>query len=480
VQVRSRVGRAVMGGIAHSPWEDVGGLFTRSARAGTAGLSGVFRWLADRHRNTRFTVERVPFSELGQWGFEAGTGNLVHSSGRFFSVEGVRHRDGNGPERFQPIIDQSEVGILVILVKEFDGVPYCLMQAKFEPGNVNTRQISPTVQATRSNFTAVHNGNPTPYVEYFRGTGRGRFLVDTLQSEQGSWFWHKRNRNIVVAVDEEVPLHEDFYWMSLHELRLLLREDNLVNMDTRTVMATMPMDPASAPEAVSDSSLVRSYRALSPESEPPALYSPAAIRSWLSRTRSMCEWRSRLIPLSEVRGWSRSPDEIFDDQAQDFRVIGVRVRAEGREVAEWRQPLLGTRGHGLSVFVAKPIDGVLHLLVRARPEPGLMGSVEMGPTVQVAPKADLEAELRGVPFAEHALTQDPRRVRYDTVLSEEGGRFHHAQNRYRVVLAGEELPVEVPDDYCWVTVGQLTRFLRHSHYLNIEARSLLACLHSLW
>jgi oxidase EvaA len=29
-------------------------------------------------------------------------------------------------------------------------------------------------------------------------------------------------------------------------------------------------------------------------------------------------------------------------------------------------------------------------------------------------------------------------------------------------------------------VRQLMDLLRHGHYLNIEARSLLACVHSLW
>lgn len=30
-----------------------------------------------------------------------------------------------------------------------------------------------------------------------------------------------------------------------------------------------------------------------------------------------------------------------------------------------------------------------------------------------------------------------------------------------------------------MTVQQLTGLLRHSHYVNIQARSLIACLHSL-
>ena len=32
------------------------------------------------------------------------------------------------------------------------------MQAKVEPGNINSIQLSPTLQATRSNYTKAHGG----------------------------------------------------------------------------------------------------------------------------------------------------------------------------------------------------------------------------------------------------------------------------------------------------------------------------------
>lgn len=64
--------------------------------------------------------------------------------------------------------------------------------------------------------------------------------------------------------------------------------------------------------------------------------------------------------------------------------------------------------------------------------------------------------------------------------SEEGGRFHHAGNRYVLMEVGGEFPVDVPGDFLWVTVGQLSALLRHSNYLNIEARTLLSGLRAAW
>ncbi len=73
----------------------------------------------------------------------------------------------------------------------------------------------------------------------------------------------------------------------------------------------------------------------------------------------------------------------------------------------------------------------------------------------------------------------PERIRYEKVMSEEGGRFYHAQNRYLVIDSDVDESFDHPD-YRWMAVHQLVGLLRHSHYLNVQARSLVACLHSLF
>ena len=67
----------------------------------------------------------------------------------------------------QPIIEQSEIGILGIITKKLNQKIYYLMQAKIEPGNINCVQISPTLQATKSNYLQVHNGKKPKYLSYF-------------------------------------------------------------------------------------------------------------------------------------------------------------------------------------------------------------------------------------------------------------------------------------------------------------------------
>jgi dTDP-4-dehydro-6-deoxy-alpha-D-glucopyranose 2,3-dehydratase len=423
-------------------------------------------WWAGRREAGHFHVERVPFAELDSWRFDTDTGNLGHASGRFFTIEGLEVRQAGVPTWSQPIINQSEIGILGILVKEFGGVLHGLVQAKMEPGNVNTLQLSPTVQATRSNYTQVHRGAGTRYLEYFTGSGRGQVLVDVLQSEQGAWFWRKRNRNMVVLVTDDVPVYEDYCWLSLSQLGELSRIDNLVNMDARTVLSCLPFPPSERDTGANSfqEALARSYQGDG------ALHTTGEILSWFTEAKTRCDWAARLTSLDTVEGWTRDTHEIA---GTGFRIIGVSVRAGTREVKSWSQPLLYPTGQGHAMFLARPSDGVLHLLVRARPEYGLLDMVEMAPTLHVLAGEDEEPD----PFVRDALTSST--VRYDQVLSEEGGRFYHALTRYRIVEVGDDVPLDVPPHFRWMTVRQLLDLLRHGHYLDIEARSLLACLHGL-
>nr|UPI48958.1 NDP-hexose 2,3-dehydratase [Micromonospora sp.] len=428
-------------------------------------------WLADRARANRCSVTRIPFAEMDAWSFQPGTGNLVHDSGRFFAVEGIRVDDDNGPRATQPILNQPEIGILGLLTQKAGGVRRYLVQAKMEPGNVNTMQLAPTVQATRSNYMRVHGGRSTVYLEHFRGSGRGRPLVDVLQSEQGSWFLRKRNRNMVVETAGDVPDHEDFRWMTRDEIHELLSVDNLAGMDIRTVLSCLPAErPRTAPYDEFTEALRRSY-----DRAAPARCTPAEILSWFTEARSRCDWRVTSIPLRDVPSWTVGADEVAEEGGRRFRITGRRVVAERREVTSWAQPLLEPLSIGLAAFLARPIDGVLHVLVRARPQAGLPDLVEIGPTVQTQADEPDPAD----PLAAEARTENPGRVRFDTVLSEEGGRFFHARTRYRLIDVGRDFPLDVPPDHCWLTVRQLMDLVRHKHYLNVEARTLLACTHSL-
>ncbi|WP_405739989.1 NDP-hexose 2,3-dehydratase family protein [Streptomyces sp. NBC_01525] len=423
----------------------------------------VHTWLDERRRSHRFHVERIPFAQLDNWSFDGDTGNLVHDSGRFFTVEGLRVTVDEGPYRewHQPIIRQPEVGILGILAKEFDGVLHFLMQAKMEPGNPNLVQLSPTVQATRSNYTKVHKGAAVKYVEHFTRPAPHRIIADVLQSEHGSWFFRKSNRNMIVETTEPVPLDDDFCWLTLGQIGELLHSDNVVNMDARTVLSCVP------------------YR----DDQPGALHSDTELLSWFTAERSRHDVRAEPLPLAGLPGWNRGESSIDHAEGRYFSVVAVRVQADSREVTGWTQPLFEPRARGVTAFLVRRFGDVPHVLVQARVEGGFLDTVELGPTVQCTPAAHahLPAEDRP-PFLDDVLNARasfPSRISYEAVHSEEGGRFRNAESRHLLVEADEATaPLDPPAGFRWVTPGQLTSLVRHNHYVNVQARTLLACLNA--
>lgn len=432
-------------------------------------------------------TERIALDSLDNWYSDPGNGWIRHRSGKFFSIEGLRASvtDAPVPGWFQPIINQPETGILGILVREFDGVPHLLMQLKAEPGNRGGLQISPTVQATRSNFTGVHGGKAVPYLDYFRDTPADRVLADVRQSEQGAWFLRKRNRNMIVTTTDDVEVLDGFVWLPLGQVLQLLRCDDLINMDTRTVLSCLPFTPGTpgsgAGSRPSDGfERFGEFTAAMLRSCDPAAgshHSDREIHSWITEVRSRTEMSVEPAPLGALAGWRRSDGSVRHESGGFFEVIGVRVESAGREVGRWTQPMLTTGEDGLHGLLVTRIGGVLHALMHLRVEPGLVDVAELAPTVQCTPGNYAHLPAAGRPaFLDEVLGAPPEAIRFDTTLSDEGGRFYEVSNRHLIV---ETDTVHRHPDYRWMPVHQLAGLLRHCHYLNVQARSLVACLYSL-
>ena len=152
----------------------------------------VLAWMKQQNEEVVSNIKQIPISELEDWSYRDD--RIRHDSGKFFSIDGIRISTNyrNVPTWDQPIINQPEIGFLGFITKKINGVLHFLAQAKIEPGNLNVVQLSPTLQATRSNFMRVHGGAIPNYLEYFTGEKKVAVLIDQLQSEQGARFLHKQ------------------------------------------------------------------------------------------------------------------------------------------------------------------------------------------------------------------------------------------------------------------------------------------------
>ncbi|OVE79226.1 NDP-hexose 2,3-dehydratase [bacterium I07] len=442
----------------------------------------VLKWMKERNQAVSVNLSRIPFDALNKWLFDRKRGIIHHSSGKFFTVEGIHVKTnwGNTPEWEQPIINQPEIGYLGLISKEIQGVLYFLLQAKIEPGNVNSVQLSPTLQATRSNYSQIHKGKKPRYLEYFQNASNDQILLDQLQSEQGARFLKKRNRNIIIKIEEDIPVHEDFVWLTLGQIKKLILTDNLVNMDTRTVISGIPLGDLNLREFLTDNINSASASQLDHDMLRSATHNSSALHSfddiikWMTDLK--CRYDLEINPVSvfNLDSWEVTSDEIRHRERMYFRVIAAKVEIGNREVETWTQPLVEPMQDGLIAFLYKKINGVNHFLVQAKLECGNFDILEMAPTVQCLTGPYVGST--NLPFLDYVLNAKQNQIKYDTLQSEEGGRFYREQNRNLIIETGEDFQEKLPRNYLWMTLKQLGTFLKFNNYLNIQTRSLISAI----
>ena len=445
----------------------------------------VLEWLQDLNRIQYFEVEEIGFSHLQQWHFDDLSGDLRHNKGKFFSIRGFQVFDNLTGDIFwdQPIIDQPEIGILGILGKKIDGVLYFLMQAKAEPGNINTYQLSPTVQATRSNYTLAHGGKKTIYLEYFNGKTPVKVLYDQYQSEQGARFLEKRNRNIIVLDESNTPikLSPNHKWLTLGQIKSLMEHDNTVNMDSRSVISLIrywdskyQIDVPAISRIISDYSDVikRSEFWLSAVLQCFESHESnrqlSEIRIALNRKRYCCKFGRKAFPLKDLRDWSIGDRLIQHNQNKFFQILAVRINANNREVESWDQPIMRQRHHAQIGLICSLQKGVYMFLVQMKTEPGLYDMVELSPTVQcIAENYETGKQPRYLDeFHDKELICQARQ-------SEEGGRFYRECN-LNMIREASGFENTDPENYLWISLANMKEMVQTQRMLNVELRSLLA------
>jgi len=442
-------------------------------------------WLDEKKKQTHHKTTFIPFSEMENWGFNTTTGNLEHTTGKFFSIEGIHVKTnwGNVSEWSQPIINQPEIGFLGIITKKFNDTLYFLMQAKIEPGNINAVQLSPTLQATKSNYTQVHQGNTPLYLDYFLTERKDvTILLDQLQSEQGARFLKKRNRNIIIEITGEIEVEEHFCWLTLGQIKELLQYDNLINMDTRTVISGIPFGDFNTLNLLKHKDELISFNSellLSELDSKNALHSMEHIISWITRLKSFAELEVEKISLNKIKDWVKDDFSIHHKEYKYFSVVAVKVEIGNREVKSWTQPLVKSAQEGIIAFLCKKINGVYHFLVQAKLESGNFDIIELAPTVQCLTgnyrKGQNEYEVE---FLDVVLNPEKfnAKVHYNSMQSEEGGRFYQEQNQNMILEVDANFNTEVSEKYCWMTLSQLKDFIKFNNYLNIQSRSLLSAV----
>lgn len=433
----------------------------------------ILSWVDEKNSKVHVDINKIDYSYDGFWYYDAERGEIRNKQGSFFQVTGLKSYQGDVIEE-QPIIIQSEIGYLGIIGKVMDGVLYFLMQAKIEPGNVNKIQISPTIQATKSNFTQLHGGNAPAYIEYFLNKQNYEVVIDQIQSEQSSRFYGKRNRNTIIIVDEDIEALESHKWMTLGQIKQLMAYDNLVNMDTRTVISCIPY--ALKNYSKEELSYIKSF--FKRESFFESIFSESAaeeiseIYQYINDVKMLGEHRVELVDLFSLKTWQMKQGEFCTENGE-FKIIYCNIEIEGREVRKWQQPLLEAIGMSTFGLMYCIDNGKMKFLVRALPEVGCFDKIEVGPSIQIGPNAQPSNIVEKLFFEN---VDENRGVDFKGIFSEEGGRFYHEENRNVIMQIDKNDLEELPEGYFWVSYQTLNVLIQINNCLNIQLRNLLSIL----
>lgn len=436
----------------------------------------LMEWINIMNQNTVVRVEESIMKQGEYWFFNEEKGRIENQGKSFFSIRGIQYRRDRRVLFEQPIIFQPEIGFLGIICKEFDGVMYFLMQAKVEPGNVNCVQISPTIQATKSNFQCAHGGKLPEYFSYFENSKAYTIIFDQVQSEQGTRFYKKRNRNIMIKVDDEIEVKPNFRWMTLGQIKELMKIDNLVNMDTRTVLSCIPfstyqyddIELAVLASKMQNDKLFHSIFTANIQDGIGPVY------NYLNTKKMFLDVTTSLVKLQDLQTWSISEKGVFCKREANFDVRYYDIEISGREVRYWKQPLVRAVGKGIFGLMVCEHDGMNQFLVTVRQEIGAFDSVEIGPTI--FQESVIREEPDWIEKMFHNRLAQEEGIVFDSLFSEEGGRFYHEQNRNVIMQIEYIEPDVLPEGYFWMSYSSLNGLVQINNCLNIQLRNLLSII----
>ena len=207
-------------------------------------LDYIIDWFNKKREQSDMIVEEIGINELDKWNIDSNSSNIKHESGGFFEVIGVKvsntfDREVGKKGWTQPMIAKNPGGILGIIMKRINGIPHYLLQAKAEPGNIGKLQLSPTLQATTSNLLKAHGGSKPLFAKYFDEDNNPNIIYAKWQSEDGGRFYLKSNYNMIVEVkkEEELKIPDSFIWVTLYQIKQLMKIENFVGPHVRGIIS---------------------------------------------------------------------------------------------------------------------------------------------------------------------------------------------------------------------------------------------------
>lgn len=180
------------------------------------------------------------------------------------------------------------------------------------------------------------------------------------------------------------------------------------------------------------------------------------------------------MPFSDSGEWQFINERLVHRSGGFFSIAAKRVQHKHHfeEMVFIDQPEIGILG-----FLIEKTKNDVFWLLQAKAEPGTVGWVQVGPTVQ-ATQSNYLRRHGGEPtrYLEYFWTQENGLLALDGKLqSEQGTRFWHKRNANIVrQLTGLRLNEYSHANWRWFSARDLRQALTESHLINTDSRSVIA------
>lgn len=205
---------------------------------------------------------------------------------------------------------------------------------------------------------------------------------------------------------------------------------------------------------------------------------PAPILAWCEERRRSIEFRADLIGLDQVRDWSRDAQgNVRHKSGQFFGVEGVRIESgDLREVKSWDQPIYTQPDGGILGLIARETaENGIEFLLHAKAEPGNIGILQLGPSIQSTWSNIRRAHAGKRPPMVEVLTAEAGvRIVYRAEHNEEGGRFWRKSNDNVVAFLDDERVIETDTTmFCWASLSQIKELALMDNVLSPFVKTIL-------
>lgn len=205
---------------------------------------------------------------------------------------------------------------------------------------------------------------------------------------------------------------------------------------------------------------------------------PAPILEWRQAMRGSVRFKSELIGLFEVRGWSSDKQgNLRHKHGHFFDIEGARVEGgDIREVRSWDQPILNQTDEGFLGMIAREAPGKgVEFLLQAIAECGNIDVLQLGPSIQYTGSYPRRARAgKRLPINEVISANAGVSVVYRANHTEEGSRFWKRSNQTVVMFVEDESLIKTDlKMFHWASLSQIKALALMDNILNPFVKAIL-------